>query len=246
MKKYVPMLLALNCLVFAAYAAPHAGDLPALMGLAMGAEPAGMPVSIGDMWPGIASYMFGHAGLVHLGSNMAMLLLVGWRLEERAGARVVLYYLAGGFAGAVAHMTLLGLAGQDAPLIGASAAVSALLGAAIFHRTVNVGTIVYFVLALNVFPLLVESFGILPDTGVSFVAHLGGAVMGMVLGAGFAIAGRLNARRLRRAGSREERHAEGRARRPDSGEYHRAPVGRTEERPVPSGRSYANPSYHEM
>lgn len=239
--KYVPMLLAVNCIVFAAFAAPHLDDHTMMYHLALGNELAGTPVSIGDIWPGIMSYMFGHAGLVHLGTNMAMLLMVGWGLERRAGARVILYYLMGGLAGAFAHMTMGGLAGQDIPLIGASAAVSALLGAAIFHRTVGVATIAYFVIVLNVFPWFGVTAGVMENEGVSFVSHIGGAAAGMVLGACFVVAGRINRWRLGRAASGNRRPPAG----PESSnvEYYRAPAGQASSR---GGMSYERPNYREV
>ena len=239
--RYVPVLLAANCIVFAVFAAPHADDPRALIGLTVGTELAGTPVSMENLWPGIATYMFGHAGLVHLATNMAMLLMVGWGLERRAGARVILYYAAGGAAGALAHMTYHAMSGNDIPLIGASAAVSALVGAAVFHRTIGFGTIAYFVIVVNVLPWVGETAGFFESTGVSHVSHIGGAVMGGILGCGFAAAGRINGWRLRRAanGGAPERQPEGR-----QAEYHRTPVGNAQ--PRAGGRQYDRPNYQEL
>lgn len=195
--KYIPMLLAVNCIVFAMYAVPHIDDINMTYYLAMGSEVAGIPVSLAELYPGLITYMFGHAGLIHLATNMAMLLMVGWHLERRAGPRVILYYIAGGLAGAVAHLTLADLAGVDAPLIGASASVSALLGAALFHRTVGLRTIGYFVVVLNIFPWLGEIAGLVESIGVSFVSHIAGCIMGAIAGACFSLAGYVNRRRKR-------------------------------------------------
>lgn len=189
--KYTAILLALNCLVFAVYVVPHAVplDLWGIYEVAMGEKVSGVPVSMADPWPGLASYMFGHAGAAHLVMNMLMLLMVGRQLEERAGIRLVVIYVIGGLVGALAHMTYSGLLGQDVPLIGASAAVSGVFGAAIAYRTVGVGSILYFIVVMNIVPFFGTMTGFLPEDGVSHVSHLGGAVAGLVFGAGFVIAG---------------------------------------------------------
>ncbi len=197
--RYTAALLALNVMVFAAYIIPNAGDLPAVYGIVTGDMAAGVPVSLDNLWPGMATYMFGHSGLAHIVMNMVVLVAAGRGLEGCAGMRVIPVYVAGGAVGALVHLTYYGMAGADAPLIGASAAVSGVFGAAAIYRAVGAGSILYFVVALNILPLAGVTTGIIPDGGVSFVSHLGGAAAGMIFGACFMVCGRINGRRRGRA-----------------------------------------------
>lgn len=187
--KYTAAILAVNCLVFAAFVLPYVDDRHALYRVAMGDEVAGMAVSVDNLWPGIVAYMFGHAGAAHLIMNMLMLLMVGRGLEERAGFRLVIFYLVGGVLGAFAHMTYSGMVGHETHLIGASAAVSGVFGAAIAYRAVGLGTVFYFIIVLNVVPFVGVMTGLLPEDGVSYVSHIGGVVVGLILGACFVLAG---------------------------------------------------------
>lgn len=194
--KYTASLLALNVMVFAAYALPMVEDPYGMINLAMGTEPAGIPVDLDSLWPGIATYMWGHAGAAHLVMNMVMLVMAGRSLEEKAGVRVIPIYLAGGVIGALAHLTWSAMfsPGLDASLIGASAAVSAVFGAACIYRTVSVGGIIYFVLVLNIMPVVAVSTGIFGDDGVSYVSHMGGMAVGIVMASCFVVAGRVRRR----------------------------------------------------
>ena len=81
--------------------------------------------------PALASlltHLFLHAGWLHLGMNMIMLLAMGASLEPFAGARRLgLLYLAGGVASALAEWAFTPLG--TVPTVGASGAISALIGA---------------------------------------------------------------------------------------------------------------------
>lgn len=81
--------------------------------------------------PAVASlftHLFLHAGWLHLAMNMIMLLAMGNLLEPLAGARRLgLLYLAGGMASALAEWALTPLG--TTPTVGASGAISALIGA---------------------------------------------------------------------------------------------------------------------
>ena len=171
--KYTLSLLGLNILIFAAYVYTAPNALYTIHQLL-----AGTPVSYNELFPNIITYMFGHAGIAHCTMNMLMLCIVGRSMEGKAGLYIIPVYCMAGVVGAVAHMWY-----TDVPLIGASAAVSGLFGAAIAYRTVSAGSIVYYVMVLNVLPL----FGVLSmigfgDPGVSYVSHLGGVAAGVVAG----------------------------------------------------------------
>lgn len=85
----------------------------------------------GGEWAGATSlvtHIFTHADLTHLLINSAWLLAFGSILARRIGAaRFYLLALCGGLAGAFAY--LAGHWGQPTPVIGASGAIAALMGA---------------------------------------------------------------------------------------------------------------------
>lgn len=192
--RYTLALLAVNAIVFAAYAQAEVLGIRGIMYYV-----AGTPVSWDQLFPNIITYMFGHVGLLHLLMNMFMLLLIGRNIEGTItrqtyddGARnlvahkvagvpgwvIMVVYFAAGMVGAIAHMMF-----SDVPLIGASAAVSGLVGAAFAYRIFSPGAIAYFVIVLNIIPLLgVMSIFEVGDPGVSYISHLGGAVAGFGVG----------------------------------------------------------------
>ena len=105
-----------------------------------GAELAGsgaLPDALADVLPGgfgadlwsFFTYAFLHADFMHLGLNLAWLLPFGTALARRFGAwRYILFMLVMSAAGALAH--LAGHWGALEPMIGASAAISGAMAAA--------------------------------------------------------------------------------------------------------------------
>jgi membrane associated rhomboid family serine protease len=76
----------------------------------------------------LVTHMFMHAGWGHLLGNLWFFLLVAPPLEDRWGVRMFLVlYLVGGLVAALSMFPLL--AGTDQPLLGASGAVAACMGA---------------------------------------------------------------------------------------------------------------------
>lgn len=138
----------------------------------------------------LVSYAFLHSDLMHLGSNMLFLWVFGDNVEDALGhVRFFLFYCACAVAGALAHGLLL--PESTAPLIGASGAISGVIGAyLILHPRVRI-----WVLAFGRIPLRLPAFiplGVwvayqlvavvaLPGEGVSWAAHLGGLAAGAVL-----------------------------------------------------------------
>jgi membrane associated rhomboid family serine protease len=101
--------------------------IPARYGseLAAGVLPGGFAA---DLWT-FFTYAFLHADLMHLGLNLAWLLPFGTALARRFGAwRYILFMLVTSAAGALAH--LAGHLGALEPMIGASAAISGAMAAA--------------------------------------------------------------------------------------------------------------------
>ena len=90
-----------------------------------GAFPGGFAA---DLWT-FFSYAFIHADLLHLGLNLAWLIPFGTALARRFGAwRYIVFMLVTAAIGALAH--LLTHLGDMAPMIGASAAISGAMAAA--------------------------------------------------------------------------------------------------------------------
>ena len=92
--------------------------------------------------------MFLHADIWHLLGNLIFLFVFGDNVEDRLGrGRYVLFYLGGGVIAATAYVVLR--PGSVVPLIGASGAVAAVLGAyLIMHPRARVLTYVPFPLYL--------------------------------------------------------------------------------------------------
>jgi membrane associated rhomboid family serine protease len=135
--------------------------------------------------------MFLHANTQHLFGNLLFLWVFGNDLEHRWGRiRYLLLYLLGGFAATFAHVFLN--PDSTVPLIGASGAIAAVMGAyAICYPSTRVKTIIFFgplllrkvkaVWLMVVF--LATQFLLIPgDSGVAWAAHLGGFAFGALLG----------------------------------------------------------------
>jgi membrane associated rhomboid family serine protease len=132
------------------------------------------------------TYMFVHAGLLHLAMNMVLLFFWGTRLEERMGSRVfILFYLYCGLGGPLLSMLVAATGMQVAPFVGASAAVMG-LGVAyviywpdseilIFPLPFPIKTkyLVMALIALDLSAALLNT-----NSRVAHWGHLGGALVG--------------------------------------------------------------------
>ena len=157
--------------------------------------------TVGQDWPLTAlTSMFMHGSWAHLLGNMLFLWIFGNNVEDALGRlRYLLFYLVGGFA-ATALQTFVTLGWgsvQDAtiPNVGASGAVSAVLGAyLLLLPRAKVLTVIFFVLRevpavlfLGIwflFQLVDGSAALLSPQeggGVAFFAHIGGFVFGFLL-----------------------------------------------------------------
>ena len=78
-------------------------------------------------WVSLFTCMFLHAGFLHLAGNMLFLWIYGDNVEHRLGAvRYLIAYLGTGIAATLFHAAVA--AGSGLPLIGASGAISGVLG----------------------------------------------------------------------------------------------------------------------
>jgi membrane associated rhomboid family serine protease len=130
------------------------------------------------------SYMFVHAGLLHLLMNMLMLFVFGGPVEARMGSRsFILYYLFCGVGAAIFSMGLTGLM-QVAPFVGASGAV---LGVALAFATYwPDAELILFPIPIPMRARTFVSVLVILDIvgalyfhdGVAHLAHVGGVVFG--------------------------------------------------------------------
>ncbi len=146
-------------------------------------------------WMTLFTSMFMHGGWMHLIGNMLYLWIFGNNVEDAMGhARFILFYLLCGIAAAMAQA--LPNPGSEIPMIGASGAISGVLGAYLIlypHARVLVviplGFIIHtmripagFVLGFWFFIQLISSVGASGQQGgVAFGAHIGGFVAGLAL-----------------------------------------------------------------
>jgi membrane associated rhomboid family serine protease len=149
----------------------------------------------GDPWVSpagsIFTSMFLHGGFFHLAANMLYLWIFGDNVEDRVGrGRFVAFYL---ICGAIAALSQALLDTRSTvPMIGASGAVSGVLGAYVMlYPRANVLVAMPFLvarvpalIALGVWfgGQLASSLSLEPGAaGVAFTAHVGGFIGGAVL-----------------------------------------------------------------
>jgi membrane associated rhomboid family serine protease len=159
-------------------------------------------LSLGELGPGLGSAlvsMFLHGGWGHLLGNMLFLWIFGDNVEDRLGhVRYLIFYLLSGYAATFAH--LWAGPGSTVPAIGASGAISGVLGAYLFlHPKARVQTLLilgFFIRLIYVpawvfLPLwfLIQLFSgaaslgarAAETGGVAWFAHIGGFIAGPLL-----------------------------------------------------------------
>jgi membrane associated rhomboid family serine protease len=152
-------------------------------------------------WVTIFSSMFLHGGILHLAGNMLFLWVFGNNIEDSMGRIVFIpFYLLAGIVAVYAQALLD--TGATIPTVGASGAVSGVLGAyALLHPRARVLTLIFiiFFVTLVEIPAMImlgawfilqflPAVGqlALPDVsgqtgGVAYFAHVGGFVVGLAL-----------------------------------------------------------------
>jgi membrane associated rhomboid family serine protease len=146
-------------------------------------------------WLTLITSMFLHGGLMHLGGNMLYLWIFGNNVEDAFGhTRFFVFYFVCGIAAALAQ----GIAepGTSIPMVGASGAISGVLGAyvLIYPRAritviIPLGLILYPTKISSVFVVgfwfvmqLVSAALAEPGApGVAWLAHVGGFAAGVLL-----------------------------------------------------------------
>ena len=145
-------------------------------------------------WSTLITSMFLHGGWMHLGGNMLYLWIFGDNLERVMGsAKYIVFYLLCGIAAGLAH--ILFAAGSTVPTIGASGAISGVLGGYLLMfprnrvRILTRGGVAsvpaLVVLGMWLVIQLVSQLGSITQSaeggGVAYMAHIGGFVAGMAL-----------------------------------------------------------------
>ena len=137
----------------------------------------------------IFTSMFLHGGILHLGGNMLYLWIFGNNVEDAVGhSRFILFYLFSGVAAALVQCSVD--PGSTVPMIGASGAVSGILGAyLLLYPRAKVKTLIFIfvfittidipamvLLSLWFFVQIIFSHG----QGVAWFAHIGGFLFGLI------------------------------------------------------------------
>jgi len=163
-------------------------------------ELPGLPLEYRSEFPNILTLftsMFLHGGLFHLLGNMLYLWIFGDNIEALVGhARFLVFYLCCGLVATLSHV--ISDPASTTPMVGASGAISGVLGAyflrfprakvhvlfffLFFIRVIRVSAL--FVLGFWFLMQVLNGFGSLGfqrGGGIAWFAHIGGFVAGMVL-----------------------------------------------------------------
>ena len=142
---------------------------------------------------------FMHGGLLHLGGNIWFLWIFGDNIEEKFGKIKYLgIYLMWGITAGLIH--ILGDPASAIPAVGASGAISGVLGAYLmifprakiqtfmmlgfFWRMMHIQArwfLPFWLVFQNLLPFFVGGFGI-AGGGVAYLAHIGGFAVGLATG----------------------------------------------------------------
>ena len=94
-------------------------------------------------WVAVLVSMFLHGGWIHLGSNMLFLWVFGNNVEDRLGRLLYVgFYVAGGIVATIAYVAVN--SSSTVPLVGASGAIAAVMGAyLVWYPTVRIRTAIF-------------------------------------------------------------------------------------------------------
>ncbi|HPQ68665.1 MAG TPA: rhomboid family intramembrane serine protease [bacterium] len=143
-----------------------------------------------SLWPlfTMITSAFLHGGVLHLLFNMWFLWIFGDNVEDKLGpVRFLGFYLMGAVAAAAAHIIVS--LGSPIPMIGASGAISAVLGAYLFYfpKAKIKSLVIFFIVPLPAWLFLGIWFGtqilstLSTEQGVAWFAHIGGFLYGFLI-----------------------------------------------------------------
>jgi membrane associated rhomboid family serine protease len=146
-------------------------------------------------WAAVLTSMFLHGSWLHLIGNLWFLWIFGNNIEDSMGRlRFLLFYLLTGIAAAAAH--IWSDPGSTIPMVGASGAISGIMGAyLVLYPKVRVRTLFIIVILIKVLrlpawlllgywfliQLLAGAAAPTGGPGVAFWAHVGGFLAGVIL-----------------------------------------------------------------
>lgn len=154
------------------------------------------PIAFHPIYVTLITSMFMHAGFFHIMGNMLYLWIFGNNIEDSMGRfRFLIFYLLSGITAALAHIFIS--PSSDIPMVGASGAVSGVLGAyLILYPYAKVKTLItfgFFWQIVQVPALIVLGFWIILqmlngfvtfsgrfEGGVAWFAHIGGFFFGLL------------------------------------------------------------------
>lgn len=185
-------LIGLNCYVFFYGLTQYAS--PEILYINYGLVPVHLIQSPVSAAPTLFSSMFLHAGWMHLAGNMLYLWIFGNNIEDHLGKiRFLMFYFACGIVAALGHIgTNLG---SPIPMVGASGAISGILGAyLVLYPYARIRTLIFLgffitVIRVPAVILLLLWIGIQVGSGlmepgegggVAWFAHVGGFIAGMI------------------------------------------------------------------
>ncbi len=154
----------------------------------------------------IFTSMFLHGGVLHLAGNMLYLWIFGNNVEDAAGhGRYLTFYLCSGLAACAAQFSID--PASAVPMIGASGAVSGILGAyLLLFPKAKVKTLIFifvFVTTVDIPAMLLLTVWFFVQVlfshgqGVAWFAHIGGFIFGLVFIKIFTLGKRVRARAYR-------------------------------------------------
>jgi membrane associated rhomboid family serine protease len=173
------------------------GAIPAEVTGVMDPEAAAAgPCRLGGLtWQTLFTSMFLHGSWMHLIGNLWFLWIFGNNVEDSMGhLRFVAFYLLAGLVAALAHVFTD--PGSTVPMVGASGAISGIMGAyLVLYPRARIHTLFFFIIffrivAIPAYVMLVywmliqvASSAATPagGGGVAYMAHIGGFVAGLLL-----------------------------------------------------------------
>ncbi len=176
MTKTVKWILMTNILVFLICLISNYNGFHFINSLAL------LPTDSGFQPYQLLTYMFCHASLLHIFFNMLLFLSFGPFLEEKFGERKFFnFYITSGIIGGVTHILF-----NSHPVVGASAAVWAMLAT---YGLLNPDhkLYLYFIIPIKakvivtllfIYELISAILNV--SDGVSHIAHVGGAISGIL------------------------------------------------------------------
>jgi len=153
----------------------------------------------GTVYETLFTSMFMHGGWAHIAGNMLFLWIFGDNIEDRLGhLKYLIFYLLCGVIASLSHVFVTGVldpASVEVPSLGASGAISGVLGAYILLHPKRRVTVILFrfltqvpaYVAIGIWFAfqLISGLGMLgggsQQGGVAYAAHVGGFLAGLIL-----------------------------------------------------------------